>query len=78
MDPKEEKQTDLTVSPDTHRSIDEDPLAATQKTFWERSWPTFACGAGLWSDGYLQYVSRSHNNDPLVLVGHLTFDFTMS
>ncbi|PYI17390.1 MFS general substrate transporter [Aspergillus japonicus CBS 114.51] len=61
MDPKEEKQTDLTVSPNTHHSIDDDPLAATQKTFWERSWPTFACGAGLWSDGYLQYVIGTVN-----------------
>ena len=23
------------------------------KTRWERSWPTIACGAGLFSDGYL-------------------------
>ena len=23
------------------------------KSRWERSWPTIACGAGLFSDGYL-------------------------
>lgn len=27
------------------------------KTRWERSWPTIACGAGLFSDGYVQSVS---------------------
>nr|POE93449.1 putative metabolite transport protein [Quercus suber] len=27
---------------------------ATQKSRWERIWPTLACGAGLFSDGYLQ------------------------
>lgn len=26
------------------------------KTRWERSWPTIACGAGLFSDGYVQSV----------------------
>lgn len=29
------------------------PLENTQKGRWERSWPTIACGAGLFSDGYL-------------------------
>ena len=24
-----------------------------QKSRWERSWPTIACGAGLFSDGYV-------------------------
>ncbi len=24
-----------------------------EKSRWERSWPTIACGAGLFSDGYL-------------------------
>ncbi|EMF16861.1 MFS general substrate transporter [Sphaerulina musiva SO2202] len=31
-------------------------LAPPEKTRWERSWPTIACGAGLFSDGYLQSV----------------------
>lgn len=26
--------------------IDEAPLAATQKSRWERSWPVIACGSG--------------------------------
>ena len=32
------------------------PLANPEKSRWERSWPTIACGAGLFSDGYLQAV----------------------
>lgn len=33
------------------------PLEDTAKGRWERSWPTIACGAGLFSDGYLNGVS---------------------
>ena len=29
------------------------PLDRIEKGRWERSWPTIACGAGLFSDGYL-------------------------
>lgn len=29
---------------------------ATEKTRWERLWPVIACGAGLFSDGYLNGV----------------------
>ena len=29
------------------------PLENLQKGRWERSWPTIACGAGLFSDGYV-------------------------
>ena len=29
------------------------PLRDHQKGRWERSWPTIACGAGLFSDGYV-------------------------
>lgn len=32
------------------------PLETLQKGRWERSWPTIACGAGLFSDGYLNGV----------------------
>ena len=35
------------------RSIHTAPLDATPKSRWERSWPTIACGSGLFSDGYL-------------------------
>ncbi|PMD18731.1 MFS phospholipid transporter-like protein Git1 [Hyaloscypha hepaticicola] len=36
-----------------------DPLAATQKSRWERLWPVMACGAGLFSDGYINNVIGS-------------------
>lgn len=29
------------------------PLEHIEKTRWERIWPSLACGAGLFSDGYL-------------------------
>ncbi|MCJ1483395.1 hypothetical protein MMC06_003562 [Schaereria dolodes] len=35
------------------------PLENIQKSRWERSWPTIACGAGLFSDGYLNGVIGS-------------------
>lgn len=35
------------------------PLENTAKSRWERSWPTIACGAGLFSDGYLNGVRDS-------------------
>lgn len=37
-------------------NIEEAPLEDTRKSRWERSWPTIACGAGLFSDGYLNGV----------------------
>lgn len=39
------------TSPDASQLED-----TTQKSRWERSWPTIACGAGLFSDGYLNGV----------------------
>lgn len=35
-----------------------DPVTDTDKSFYERVWPVFACGAGLFSDGYLNGVSN--------------------
>jgi hypothetical protein len=45
--------------------IDEHPLDLPQldqlpKGRWERAWPTIACGAGLFSDGYLNGVCVLH------------------
>jgi hypothetical protein len=34
------------------------PLDAVPKSRWERMWPVIACGAGLFSDGYLNGVRR--------------------
>ncbi|KAK3655965.1 glycerophosphoinositol permease [Elasticomyces elasticus] len=49
----DEKNNGLQTSPE--RDL-ESPLAATEKSRWERTWPALACGAGLFSDGYLQAV----------------------
>lgn len=40
-------------SPDGSRDL-EVPLENPEKSTWERLWPAMACGAGLFSDGYLQ------------------------
>jgi hypothetical protein len=34
-------------------------VARTEKGRWERLWPVIACGAGLFSDGYLNNVRRN-------------------
>jgi len=36
-----------------------EPLANTEKPFWQRIWPIIGCGAGLFSDGYLNGVIGS-------------------
>ncbi|KAJ6019995.1 Glycerophosphodiester transporter GIT2 [Penicillium canescens] len=52
---KTEKVADL-----THEEL-QVPLDAVPKSRWERSWPVIACGAGLFSDGYLNGVIGSVN-----------------
>ncbi len=47
------EKLDLQSSPDRDAEV---PLEATQKSRWQRIWPAMACGAGLFSDGYLQAV----------------------
>ncbi|KAJ6072954.1 hypothetical protein N7467_011039 [Penicillium canescens] len=37
-------------------SVELPPLEDVAKGRWERSWPTIACGAGLFSDGYLNQI----------------------
>lgn len=37
----------------SERNVHGAPLENLEKSRWERSWPTIACGAGLFSDGYL-------------------------
>ena len=60
MDEKTYETNDL--QPETLDHLDRDaqihekPLDATPKSRWERSWPVIACGAGLFSDGYLNGV----------------------
>ncbi|CAG8115881.1 unnamed protein product [Penicillium olsonii] len=38
------------------QSVELQPLEDVTKGRWERSWPTIACGAGLFSDGYLNQI----------------------
>ena len=40
--------------PDVIADVENPPLENPEKSRWERSWPVIACGAGLFSDGYLQ------------------------
>lgn len=52
-----EKSIDEANFPENRRpSVHEAALDATPKSRWERTWPVFACGAGLFSDGYLNGV----------------------
>jgi len=42
-------------------------VAKTEKGRWERLWPVIACGAGLFSDGYLNNVrtrKQTHKTNP--------------
>lgn len=39
------------------RNVNHVALEDTGKSRWERLWPVIACGAGLFSDGYLNAVS---------------------
>ncbi|KAF9632811.1 General substrate transporter [Lasiodiplodia theobromae] len=51
--------------PQSDTNFDSEPrrnsYAATEKGRWERLWPVIACGAGLFSDGYLNNVIGSVN-----------------
>jgi hypothetical protein len=38
-------------------------VADVEKGRWERLWPVSACGAGLFSDGYLNNVRRLQSNN---------------
>ena len=41
---------------DSGSDTNNDPLADIPKSRWERLWPVLACGAGLFSDGYINNV----------------------
>lgn len=55
-----EKNDPSTLDADYQQDVRGDytdiPVAELPKSFWSRIWPVFACGAGLFSDGYLQSV----------------------
>ncbi|CAO1597059.1 glycerophosphoinositol permease [Xanthoria calcicola] len=54
------RRSERESSPAGESAVDYDHDAVVlidpQKSRWERSWPTIACGAGLFSDGYLNGV----------------------
>ena len=52
LDAPFDKATDTTDS----APVEVAPLENLERGRWERSWPTIACGAGLFSDGYLNGV----------------------
>lgn len=58
-DSKEVPEEKMPVSPEGG-PMDLPPLEDLRKGRWERSWPTIACGAGLFSDGYLNGVCVHH------------------
>lgn len=58
---------------DAADQINETPVEVTTKTWWQRRAPVIACGSGLFSDGYLNGVSRIgiyQKNLPDILQGH--------
>lgn len=62
MDRREKQEESVIGEPElkgsevNDASVEEAPVDDTFKSRWERSWPTIACGAGLFSDGYLNGV----------------------
>ncbi|KAJ6161201.1 Glycerophosphodiester transporter GIT2, partial [Penicillium chermesinum] len=54
------------------------PLDQVPKGRWERSWPTIACGAGLFSDGYLNGVIGQVNTMLGKIYGDAYSDSTAS
>jgi hypothetical protein len=48
-------------------------IADTAKGTWDRLWPVIACGAGLFSDGYLNGV-RASPDFPSLLIEILRSD----
>jgi len=46
-------------------------IANTNKSKWDRLWPVIACGAGLFSDGYLNGVRGVPLEDSRVLLTSL-------
>ncbi|MCJ1340139.1 hypothetical protein MMC09_005433 [Bachmanniomyces sp. S44760] len=59
MPPEEKAARDLATDGEPIENVNELHLETMQKSRWERSWPTIACGAGLFSDGYLNNVIGS-------------------
>lgn len=61
-----EKPTDMPTSDfsEPHNAQNAIPLEHIEKSRWERTWPTIACGAGLFSDGYLNsFVQKDYTSN---------------
>lgn len=66
MDPKSNSDGSSAIADDKNKpkntfeseqhALAEIPLEELPKSWWDRSWPVIACGAGLFSDGYLNAV----------------------
>lgn len=56
-----EKQVDVVQSAPSDEVERRGSVAQTDKNTWQRLWPVIACGAGLFSDGYLNGVIGSVN-----------------
>ena len=63
MDSKTDTKPEEMISGDPSSKVSEFNGVSVEETLenlpkgrWERSWPTIACGAGLFSDGYLNGV----------------------
>ena len=81
MDPKTEMESKVDVPPEkAPGSLEAVDLEATAagKSRWERSWPTIACGAGLFSDGYLNGVWALNCVPPPQLLSALILTWLVS
>lgn len=64
-----EKALDIPVSDSAEPGTARDGvrLEHIEKSRWDRIWPTIACGAGLFSDGYLNSLVQEDNTQIYVL-----------
>lgn len=56
MNENKEVDNAVGVGADSTTSVNNDPLADIPKPFSQRIMPVMACGAGLFSDGYINNV----------------------
>lgn len=53
---------------ETGSNSSQDQIELDYKTYWQRLWPVMACGAGLFSDGYInnvcKFYSKSYSTAP--------------
>lgn len=64
--------TKIEAEVDMRDPEDEYTLEQTPKSTWQRTWPIIACGAGLFSDGYINGVSKCHHSHFLSSAGQAT------